>query len=107
MKPSFSLSRAALTAVPAGSAWLTAGTALAQEAYVPPAGAHAMQVDWHGDRYWDGHRYWARDEWMRRHPVGWEGGRYWDGHRYWARDERMRGHPHDDPRHHGDDRRRY
>ena len=75
MKVSSLISRAALAAVLGGGAWLTAGTAFAQEAapLAPYARAHLIPVDvsietgMHGDRYWDGHRYWAHDEWMRHH----------------------------------------
>ncbi|MGU7774469.1 hypothetical protein ACV229_30360 [Burkholderia sp. MR1-5-21] len=69
-------SRAAWVALIAGSAWLTAGPAIAQEGSRPepygqvqrmPADVN-VTIGMHGDRYWDGHRYWRHDEWAHRHP---------------------------------------
>jgi hypothetical protein len=90
-------SRTAVAAVLATGAWLTTGTAFAQEGPAPaPYGqARLIPVDvnisigMHGGRYWDGHRYWQRDEWARGHPHGRDP---------WGHDAARR-RPHDDQRH--------
>ncbi|KUZ67903.1 hypothetical protein [Burkholderia ubonensis] len=69
------ISHAALAAVMAGGASLSAGTAIAQEGPAPgpssqahliPAGVD-ITIGMHGDRYWDGHRYWRHEEWVHEH----------------------------------------
>ncbi|HTI17898.1 MAG TPA: hypothetical protein VL598_09560 [Trinickia sp.] len=76
MKARAIVSGAALAAVLASGVWLTAGTAVAQEAPVDYSLGHArlmpveltINVGMHGDRYWDGHRYWSHDEWQHHYP---------------------------------------
>ncbi|KVL90581.1 hypothetical protein [Burkholderia stagnalis] len=95
------ISRAALAAAIAGGAWLTAGTAIAQEgpardpygyAQPVPVADVDITIGMHGDRYWDGRRYWRHEEWMRRHEHE---------HDPWRHDDDRRLRPRDDEPRHG------
>jgi hypothetical protein len=78
MKPLNFATRPFLTALVAGTTFVTATTSFAQ-IFVEPLPPHPkyqvappnleVAVGWHGDHYWDGHRSWNRDEWVRQHPL--------------------------------------